>query len=120
MKQILLVDDERIFHFLTSKIFEVSGVGFEMHAAYDGKEALQKLSEGLAPDFIFVDLDMPNVNGFQFVERYKTNKPKPHAKVIVLTSSISEDERRRCLQLGADVYMSKPLSENDVRSLMSQ
>ena len=119
MKQVLLVDDERIFHFLTSKIIEVSGVSCELQFAFDGQEALQKLSEGLAPDVIFVDLDMPHINGFQFVEAYKSKMAKPHAKVIVLTSSISESERKRVLDLGADVYMSKPLSENDVRALMS-
>jgi CheY-like chemotaxis protein len=119
MNKILLIDDERIFHFLTSKIFEVSGVSHELHSAYDGKEALQKLAQGLSPDFIFVDLDMPNVDGFQFIETYKAEGSKPHSKIVVLSSSVSEDERRRVLALGADVYMSKPLSENDVRNLMS-
>jgi CheY-like chemotaxis protein len=118
MNKILLVDDERIFHFLTTKIFEVSGVIHEMHSAFDGKEALEKLSSGLAPDFIFVDLDMPIVNGFQFIESYKKTVSESHPKIIVLSSSVSEDERKRVMALGADVYMSKPLSENDVRSLM--
>lgn len=119
MNKILLVDDERIFHFLSAKIFEVSGVHHEMHSAFDGKEALDKITEGLSPDFIFVDLDMPNVNGFQFIETYKSKIDKPHSKIVVLTSSISESERQRVLALGADVYMSKPLSENDVRGLMA-
>lgn len=119
MKQILLIDDERIFHFLSAKIFEVSGIPHEFHSAYDGNEALQKLSEGLTPDFIFVDLDMPNLNGFQFVEKYKLQRAALPAKVIVLSSSISDDERKRVMGLGADVYMSKPLSENDIKALMS-
>jgi CheY-like chemotaxis protein len=118
MNKILLVDDERIFHFLSEKIFEVSGVSCEIYSAYDGKEALQKLADGLAPDFIFVDLDMPNINGFQFIEIYKSKTQKPHSKIVVLSSSISEDERRRVMALGADVYKSKPLSEDDVRALM--
>jgi CheY-like chemotaxis protein len=96
----------------------VSGVSCEIHSAYDGQEALQKLSDGLSPDFIFVDLDMPNINGFQFIEAYKSQTLKPHSKIIVLSSSISEGERKRVIELGADVYMSKPLSENDVRQLM--
>jgi CheY-like chemotaxis protein len=119
MKQILLIDDERIFHFLSAKIFEVSGIPHEFHSAYDGNEALQKLSEGMQPDFIFVDLDMPNVNGFQFIEKYKLLNVALPGKIIVLTSSISDDERTRVLALGADVYMSKPLSENDIKGLMS-
>jgi CheY-like chemotaxis protein len=118
MKKILLVDDERIFHFLTSKIIEVSGINCEIQSAFDGKEALAKLSEGgYAPDFIFVDLDMPNINGFQFVETFKKNTLSA-SKIIVLSSSVTEQERTRVLALGADVYMSKPLTETDVKELL--
>ena len=118
MKKILLVDDERIFHFLTSKIIEVSGIDCEIQSAFDGAEALTKLEDrGYVPDFIFVDLDMPNLNGFQFVEKFKATIPS-HAKVIVLSSSVTDDERTRVLALGADVYMSKPLSEADVKGLL--
>lgn len=118
MNKILLVDDERIFHFLTEKIFEVSGVSCEIHSAFDGKDALQKIDEGLSPDFIFVDLDMPNINGFQFIEIYRNKTLQQRSRIIVLSSSISESERQRVMMLGADVYMSKPLTENDVRQLM--
>lgn len=118
MKKILLVDDERIFHFLSTKIFEVSGAKCEVHSAYDGKEALQHLNDGLTPDFIFVDLDMPNMNGFQFIEAYKQKAPASHSKIVVLSSSVTEEERRRVLALGADLYLSKPLSENEVRTLL--
>lgn len=119
MKKVLLVDDERIFHFLSTKIFEVSGAQCEVHSAYDGREALQQLSNGLSPDFIFVDLDMPNMNGFEFIEAYKQNVPVPHSKIVVLSSSVTEEERKRVLALGADVYLSKPLSENEVRTLLT-
>ncbi len=118
MKKILLVDDERIFHFLSTKMFEVSGVTVEVYSAYDGHEALQQLSDGITPDVMFVDLDMPNMNGFQLIEKYKATHPKPHSKIVVLSSSVSDEERRRVIALGADVYMSKPLSEADVRALL--
>jgi CheY-like chemotaxis protein len=118
MKKILLVDDERIFHFLSTKIIEVSGIPCEVHSAFDGEDAMQKIDDGLAPDYIFVDLDMPTMNGFQFVEKFKSEKKEAHAKVIVLSSSITEEERHRALSLGADVYMSKPLSEDNVHQLL--
>jgi CheY-like chemotaxis protein len=116
MKKILIVDDERIFHFLSTKIIEVCGIPSEISSAYDGAEALTKLNNGLLPDFILVDLDMPNMNGFEFLERFKRT-PDNHAKVIVLSSSNTEDERKRALELGADLYMSKPLTEANVNSL---
>ncbi|HEY0742647.1 MAG TPA: response regulator [Chryseosolibacter sp.] len=118
MKKVLLVDDERIFHFLSTKIFEVSGADCEVHSAYDGNEAMQQLSDGLSPHFIFVDLDMPNMNGFQFIEAYKQKYAAPHSTLVVLSSSVTEEERKRVLALGADVYLSKPLSENEVRTLL--
>lgn len=117
MNTILLVDDERIFHFLSTKIIEVSGVACEVHSAYDGKEALALIDDGLNPDFIFVDLDMPTMNGFQFIEAYKQTS-NANSKVVVLSSSVTDDERKKALAIGADVYMGKPLTENDVRSLV--
>jgi CheY-like chemotaxis protein len=119
MKKVLLVDDERIFHFLSTKIIEVSGIKCEIHSAFDGKEALDLIAGNLSPDLIFVDLDMPNMNGFQFVETYKKN-PANQAKTVVLSSSVTEEERKRVLALGADIYMSKPLSETDVKNLLTE
>jgi CheY-like chemotaxis protein len=119
MKKILLVDDERIFHFLSTKIIEVSGIACDVQSAFDGKEALQKIHDGFAPDYIFVDLDMPTMNGFQFVEKFRSDKSKLSTKVIVLSSSITDDERQRALTLGADAYMSKPLEEENVRQLLA-
>lgn len=118
MNKILLVDDERIFHFLSTKIFEISGVPCEIHSAYDGKEALTLINEGLKPDFIFVDLDMPTMNGFQFIEAFKKRDLPIDSKIVVLSSSVTDDERKKAMGLGADVYMGKPLTENDVRGLL--
>lgn len=118
MNKILLVDDERIFHFLCTKIFEISGVACEIKSAYDGKEALILINEGLQPDFIFVDLDMPTMNGFQFIEAFKRLDRPSDSKIVVLSSSVTEAERKKAMALGADVYMGKPLTENDVRSLL--
>ena len=118
MQKVLLVDDERIFHFLSTKIFEISGIACELHSAYDGKEALTLVNEGLKPDFIFVDLDMPNMNGFQFIEAFKKIANGGNAKIVVLSSSITDIERSKALTIGADVYMGKPLTEHDVRGLL--
>jgi CheY-like chemotaxis protein len=118
MNKILLVDDERIFHFLSTKIFEVSGVSCEMHSAYDGKEALTIIDGGLKPDFIFVDLDMPIMNGFQFIEAFRKRDQPFDSKIVVLSSSVTDDEHKKAMALGADVYMGKPLTENDVRGLL--
>jgi CheY-like chemotaxis protein len=119
MKKILLIDDERIFHFLSTKIFEISGISCEIQSAFDGREGLKLLAEGADPHYIFVDLDMPNINGFEFVEAYKKNWSHRASKVIVLSSSVTEEERKRVLSLGADLYMSKPLREEDVTSLLN-
>src|SRR4051812_22111913 len=99
MKKILLVDDESIFHFLSKKIIEVTGIPCDVQSAFDGKEALQKIHDGFIPDHIFVDLDMPTMNGFQFVEKLRSDKSNSSTKVIVLSSSITDEERQRALAL---------------------
>jgi CheY-like chemotaxis protein len=124
-KNILLVDDESIFHFLNSKIITLSGVDCDIKSATDGKHALDMLNEHYLTSaqvhFIFIDLDMPKMNGFQFITAFNqltfTNKEK--ITLVVLSSSETEQEKELVQNLGVKHYLSKPLSEGNVKSLMT-
>ncbi len=119
MKQILLVDDESIFHFLNSKILSISNVACEVKSAYDGKEAMGLLSSGYHPDYIFLDLDMPHMNGYQFIEAFAKSpvSNKAAVRIVVLTSSETDEERKRVKALGVSDYIAKPLTEQAVKDL---
>lgn len=75
--------------------------------AYDGEQALHMLMhDGVTPDLIFLDLNLPKHHGIEILERYHASERPPW---VVLTSSSNPQDRRRSLELGARDYIVKPL-----------
>ena len=108
-KKILVVDDEpNIVDILR---FNLQREGYEVLAAYDGQEGLDKaLSEG--PDLILLDVMLPMMDGFQVCEELrKTDRLTP---IIMLTAREEEHDRVMGLELGADDYVVKPFSVREV------
>lgn len=118
MKNILLVDDDNVFNFINTKMLQMSGVANEIHTALNGQEALDLLNSyykgtSCLPDVILLDLNMPVMDGFTFLEAFKRiNLPRIDDVNIIIVSS-SEDPRdiARAQQFGITKYLSKPLSE---------
>ncbi len=111
-KKILVVDDEpNIVDILR---FNLQREGYEVLAAYDGQEGLDKArSEG--PDLILLDVMLPEKDGFQVCEELrKTDRLTP---IIMLTAREEERDRVMGLELGADDYVVKPFS---VRELLAR
>lgn len=112
--KLLIVDDEvEICDFLKS-FFEERN--YEVRSATSGEEAL-KAVEQFKPHVVLLDIKMPGVNGVQVLQEIKAKFPK--LKVIMVTALETRDKIEECLRLGADNYITKPLSleylENDVR-----
>ncbi len=111
-KKILVVDDES--NIVDILRFNLQREGFEVLAAYDGQEGLDKArSEG--PDLILLDVMLPEKDGFQVCEELrKTDRLTP---IIMLTAREEERDRVMGLELGADDYVVKPFS---VRELLAR
>lgn len=104
--KILLVDDEKdIVEFLE---YNLNQEGFEVITAYDGNEALQKLSE--KPDMVILDIMMPNIDGFEVCRRIRENKAYTEMPVIFLTAKGAEADEIKGLELGASDFIKKPIS----------
>jgi two-component system alkaline phosphatase synthesis response regulator PhoP len=104
--KILLVDDEKdIVEFLKYNLVREN---FEVITAFDGEEALKKLN--LNPDLIILDVMMPKLNGFEVCKRIKEIKEFSKIPVIFLTAKSSEVDEVLGLELGANDYISKPIS----------
>ncbi|MFA7682528.1 MAG: response regulator [Candidatus Peribacteraceae bacterium] len=108
-KKILIVEDERpLAHALELKF---AHDGFETHIATDGEDAIC-MAKKFKPDIILLDLIMPKVDGFTFLEEMKRIKCK--TPVIVLSNLGQEEDKERAQQLGAKGYFVKsntPISE---------
>ena len=111
-KKILVVDDE--LNIVDILRFNLQREGYEVLAAYDGQEGLDKArSEG--PDLILLDVMLPEKDGFQVCEELrKTDRLTP---IIMLTAREEERDRVMGLELGADDYVVKPFS---VRELLAR
>lgn len=127
LKTVLVVDDDSVLHFLMKKMLLGLGVAPEaIQTALSGKEALdfivtRQLSGEPLPDLILLDLNMPVMGGFEFLEAYKKlpfHNPDT-TRIIILSSSINSQDVNRSLQLGASRYLTKPVSDIDLRQVLA-
>ena len=91
--------------------------GYRIVAAYDGQEALDRIRKHL-PDLVLLDLNMPHMDGFEFVAALKADSSLPSIPVIFLTSV--EDGDARGKELGAVGYVTKPVRADRLLSLVAQ
>ena len=125
--KVLVVDDDSVFHFLIEKMLLTLDIKPEsIQTALSGKDALDsivtsQLSGMPLPDIILLDLNMPIMGGFEFLEAYKKLPLIDHGKtrIIIISSSQNEQDVNRSLQLGASRYLIKPVSETELRQVFN-
>jgi CheY-like chemotaxis protein len=123
MKTVLLIEDESTFQMIGRIMLRAIGLPPEnFYSARTGKEALELLDQLQAeekrlPDLILLDVFMPIMDGFGFLEVYtKKDYLKDHVKIIALTSSHDPRDMERMKQYGVMEYMTKPLEEGKIRA----
>ena len=115
MIKILIVDDEQIICDSIKKPF--SYIGFTVFTATTAKKALS-IFEKNKPKIIFLDIVMPDVNGLDLLKKFKQSDPG--VIVIMVTAKGDEATRQKALKAGADEFMSKPFSFDDLRVVSIQ
>ena len=103
---ILVVDDEEdvvevVSHFLERE-------GYSVHRAYDGEEALEKITSEI--DLILLDIMLPGLDGYEVCKRLRSRVETETIPIIFLTAKIEEEDQVKGLMLGADAYLTKPVS----------
>ena len=128
LSNILIIDDDPMTSYLHKKLMEGFQVADHINIANDGEEALQHFndriqaeSEEKIPQLVFVDLDMPLMDGFEFLEAYQdlnfTNKGS--VVIAVLTSSYSRSDINRVKEYPeVRDYIVKPLTKEKMTELM--
>jgi CheY-like chemotaxis protein len=124
-ESILLVDDEKIFNFISTKILQGMGVSDEIHTATNGDSAIELINNYFSgvrsiPRLILIDLNMPVMDGFAFIEAFQrlhiANKDR--AVLAVLTSSSNQQDKDRARALGIKYFLTKPISEREIRDVL--
>lgn len=114
-RRILVVDDNLDAATTLARILKLSG--HEVEIVHDGATAVIA-ARRMRPAFIFLDIGLPGLDGFQVYESLKREPGLERARVIVVTGSASEEDRRRLRDAGVDYYLVKPVDVNLVVSLV--
>lgn len=110
--KILIVDDEPDNVKLLEKMLRVWGYE-NLTTTTDSREAFS-LFQKHRPDFVFLDLMMPNVDGFTILEQIRDEVGEHFVPVVVLTADVSQQTKRRALAAGAREFLTKPYDSFEV------
>ncbi len=124
MIKILLLDDDELANELVVFILELADIK-DYHICTSGVKALEYLkmcsSENNFPDVIFVDINMPGMNGFEFIEHYERDyrERSPESRVILLTNSVLANEKKQAMQHeSVHGFWNKPLTHERLKKLV--
>ena len=110
-QEILIVDDES--NIVLSLEFLMKQAGYAVRTARDGHEALTALEERL-PDLLLLDVMMPGKDGYEICQEIRRRADWGHLPIIMLTAKGRDVEREKGLAMGADDYITKPFSTQEV------
>lgn len=110
---VLVVDDEPAnFDVVEILLFKE---GYDLHYKDNGAEAIASLAE-VKPDLILLDVMMPDMDGIEVCQNIKNNPLYCHIPIIIVTALSDKEDLARCLDAGADDFVSKPINSTELRA----
>jgi CheY-like chemotaxis protein len=122
IEKVLLIEDDRITNYVNEKIILKMDVAKEIVATLNGREALTYLKEtDVFPALIILDISMPVIDGYTFLEQFKKLKfHKKKTSIVILTSSEVLDDKIRLKYLGKYGYYNKPLTPEKMQKIYEE
>jgi CheY-like chemotaxis protein len=126
---VMLIDDNEIDNLINQKMIEASGISEHIYTHTGARSAIEFLKnmeklrdagKDVLPDMIFLDIDMPLMDGFQFLDEFEKldESTKAHCNVVMLTSSISPADVNKSKKYEyVKKYINKPLSQENLEKL---
>ena len=118
VRTVLLVDDDEICNMISVSTLTRLNIATKIHVTLSGAQAIDLLNEsskiaGAIPDIILLDLNMPVMDGFGFVDAFqKLSLPnKESIRIIIVTSSLDPKDIEKATKMGIDRVLIKPLSD---------
>ncbi len=124
---IILVDDDEVTNYVHESVIEDADAAKDVRVAEDGQQALNLLQELEAkespcPNLIFLDINMPVMNGFEFLNAYQQMKGqfKQPVIIVMLTSSLNTQDVARARAAGATDFLDKPLTPEKLNKVLDE
>ena len=126
LKTIMLIDDDIPTNYLNKMVIDQTACAekvITVNSAIEGLTFLKEQPKALMPDLIFLDINMPAMNGWEFLEAYKSipSEKKENTVIMMLSTSENPDDKMRakCIK-DISGFMVKPLSEDIVTNVMGE
>ena len=128
INRILLVDDDEPTNFLNKHIINKYELAEEIVVKHNGAEALEYLTSAVdgkypTPDIILLDINMPVMDGWEFIDEYKNVDEAIRAKVIVfmLTTSLNPDDEAKAATIKEiNAFLNKPLTQKEILEIFNR
>jgi PAS domain S-box-containing protein len=117
MLRLVVVDDNKDAARMLCLLLEATG--HQVNVAYSGQEALQVIRK-TAPAICFLDIGLPDVDGYQLARQLKAQPETAHARLVAVTGYGQAEDKERALQAGFDFHMVKPVKLTDVLGLLEK
>ena len=115
-KLILIIDDSLTMLMSIQQTLEMAG--FDVKTAQDGDEALDKLTEGLKPDLVITDINMPRMNGLEFIK--KAREIIRFTPILALTTESKTSKKEEAKSYGATGWLLKPVDSESLIKVVKQ
>jgi CheY-like chemotaxis protein len=116
MPTALIVEDEPEANKLLAMLVQLRG--YRTDSAFTGSEALEKIGHA-PPDIVFLDLMLPDINGYEVCKALKNRKATSAIPVVMVTARVAADNRLECFFVGADDYIPKPYTPDQIFEAMA-
>ncbi|MDX5321324.1 MAG: response regulator transcription factor [Bacteroidota bacterium] len=112
-KTLLAVDDEKSILMILDFVF---GKKYKVVQKTNGEEAMEWLQKGNMPDVIVADMNMPEMNGFEFILQIRSSGLYRDVPLIMLSGNENTADKIKCLNAGADDYLVKPFNPEELEA----
>lgn len=114
--RVLVIDDDELDRFVIRRSFNAIGKPTQLIEVTDSRHAVEAIHEH-QPDVTLLDIQMPNMNGFEVLQALNDLEPRPDGSIVMLSSSAQCEDEAKALNLGARTYRTKPSTLDDYRKL---
>jgi len=115
-RKVLVVDDSKLMH----KMYEVMLRQYPLVYALDGRQALDRLRDNSDVELILLDINMPNMNGLEFLAQLRSDGAWAALPVIIISTEGREEDTARGIEAGANAYIKKPFHSEEILDVIAR